>query len=353
MAITGEMTMKTRITELFGIKYQILLSGMSWISVPELVAAVAEAGGLGILATGILNPEETVEYIARTRKLTEKPFAANVTLYFPGARRNAEILIEEKVPVVNYSLGKGDWIVKAVHDYGGKVIATVTTHRHALSAQRDGADALIVTGYEAGGHGGEVTSLALIPSIADAVDIPVIAAGGFADGRGLAAAFALGAEGVSMGTRFMNTVESPVHKIQKSLCSEKTVYDTVYTNKVDGLPARFMRTAGVKRLIKHRLNPFSALLRSRKIAKLLGYPWLKLALSILFAGYKTAIQMAQMAIGFEAFQVGTMNGDNDKGVLPLGQISGLVNDTPTVAEVVERIIADAKVQTGTLYRLAQ
>lgn len=334
--------MKTRITELFGIKYPIVLSGMSWISVPELVAAVANAGGLGILATGMLNPDETREYIRRTRELTNKPFAANVTLYFPGARRNAEILIEEKVPVINYSLGKGDWIANAVHGYGGKVIATVTTHRHALAAQRHGADALIVTGHEAAGHGGDVTSLVLVPSIADAVDIPVIAAGGFADGRGLAAAIALGAEGISMGTRLMNTVESPVHEIQKKMSTERDVYDTVYTTKVDGLPARFMRSRGSEKIMRQRLNPFSVLLRSRQIAKMLGFPWFKLAIGILSSGYKNTLQMAQMAIGFETFRLGTIDGNNETGVLPLGQITGIVKDTPTVAVLMKRLISEAK-----------
>jgi enoyl-[acyl-carrier protein] reductase II len=334
--------MKTRITELFEIKYPILLSGMSWISVPELVAAIANAGGLGILATGVVNAQQTREYVRKTRDLTDKPFAANVTLYFPGAERNAEILIEEKVPVINYSLGKGDWIAKAVHDYGGKVIATVTTHRHALSAQRHGADALIVTGHEAAGHGGDVTSLVLIPSIVDAVDIPVIAAGGFADGRGLAAAIALGAQGISMGTRLMNTVESPVHEVQKKMSTEREVYDTVYTTKVDGLPARFMKSRGSAKIMKQKLNPFSVLFRSRHIAQMLGFPWFKLALGILSSGYKNTLQMAQMAIGFEKFRTGTIDGDNETGVLPLGQITGLVKDTPTVAEVIERVMSEAQ-----------
>ena len=160
--------MKTRITELFGIDYPILLSGMSWISTPELVAAVANAGGLGILATGVLDAAQTREAVRRTRELTDRPFAANVTLYFPGNRENAKVLIEERVPVVNYSLGKGDWICDGVHAYGGKVIATVTTHKHAVAAVRDGADALIVTGHEAAGHVRPVTRLVLLPSRADA-----------------------------------------------------------------------------------------------------------------------------------------------------------------------------------------
>jgi enoyl-[acyl-carrier protein] reductase II len=334
--------MKTRITKLFGIKYPIVLSGMSWISTPELVAAVANAGGLGILATGILKAEETREYIKSTRKLTKQPFAANVTLYFPGADKNAKVIIDEKVPVVNYALGKGDWICKEVHAYGGTVIATVTTLKHALAAQKDGADALIVTGHEAAGHGGAVTSLVLVPSIVEAVKIPVIAAGGFADGRGLAAALVLGAEGISMGTRFMNSVESPVHESQKSLSSGSDVYNTVYTNKVDGLPARFMNTKGARRLMNKKLNPFTALFMSHRIAKLLGFPWLKLAVGILFMGFQKSLQMARMAIGFEAFKVGTIDGDNQKGVLPIGQITGIIHDTPSVKQIIERIVKEAK-----------
>ncbi len=334
--------MKTRITELFKIKYPIVLSGMSWISTAELVAAVSEAGGLGILATGILTADETREAVRKIRTLTKKPFAANVTLYFPGAERNADVLIEEQVPIINYALGKGDKICKAVHAYGGKVVATVATKKHALAAQRDGADALIVTGYEAAGHGGPVTSMVLVPSIAETLDIPIIAAGGFADGRGLMAAMSLGADGISMGTRFMNTVESPVDQKAKEYSIEREIQDTVYTDKVDGLPARMMKAKGVDRLMKKKLNPFSALFRSRQIAKMLGFPWLKLAVGITLMGPKRAIQMARMAIGFDAFRVGTMEGDAKKGVLPLGQVTGIIHDTPTVKQAIERIVKEAK-----------
>jgi len=334
--------MKTKITEIFKIKHPIILSGMSWISTPELVSAVSNAGGLGILATGVMSADETRAAIIRTRELTKKPFAANITLYFPGAEENAKVIFEQKVPVVNYALGKGDWICKAVHEYGGKVIATVTTLKHALAAQKDGADAIIVTGHEAAGHGGDVTSMVLIPSIADKISIPVIAAGGFADGRGFASALILGADGISMGTRFMNSVESPVHQRQKNVTNVIEVYNTIYTDKVDGMKARVMETMGAKRLINKRLNPFSALIRSKKIAKMLGFPWIKLAIGIMFMGYKKSMQMARMAIGFDAFQAGTMGGDNLKGVLPIGQVAGIITETLTVKEIIERTVKEAK-----------
>ena len=155
--------MKTRITELFGIEYPIILSGMSWISVPKMVAAVSNAGGLGILATGPLDKERTRQAIREIRSLTDKPFGANATLLFPGAAENARVLLEEKVPVINFSLGKGDWIVKAAHEYGGKVIATVVNERHARRAQDYGADGVIATGHEAAAHGEAITTFCLIP----------------------------------------------------------------------------------------------------------------------------------------------------------------------------------------------
>ena len=339
--------MKTKITDLLKIKYPIILSGMSWISTPKLVAAVSNAGGLGIIASGVMTEEETRKAIQETKKLTKKPFGANITLYFPGADKNTKVIVDEKVPVVNYALGKGDKICKAVHEYGGKVIATVTTLKHALAAQRDGADAIIVTGHEAAGHGGDVTSIVLIPSIADGIDVPIIAAGGIGDGRGLASALLLGADGAAMGTRLMNTKESPVHDKQKELSNNTGVYETVYTDKVDGLMARVLKSQGSKKLMKKKLNPFSALVRSRKIAKMLGHSWFKLAAWITLGmfkkgGIKQAMQMARMAIGFDAFQAGTMDGDNTIGVLPIGQVTGIIHDTPTVKVVVDRTIKEAK-----------
>jgi enoyl-[acyl-carrier protein] reductase II len=234
--------MKTRFTELFGIEHPIVCPGMSWVSVPDLVAAVSEAGGLGILATGPLNPEQTRAAIRRIRELTSKPFGIGCTLMMPGAKENAEAALAEKVPVINFSLGKGDWIVQQAHAYGGKVIATVVTEKHARSAEKIGCDALLVTGHEAAAHGGDVTSLVLVPAIARAVKIPVIATGGFSSGQSLVAALALGAEAVAMGTRFAMTKESPLHQQTKDAVIKQSVSDTLYSKNFDGIHCRVMKT---------------------------------------------------------------------------------------------------------------
>ncbi|MGE5235668.1 MAG: NAD(P)H-dependent flavin oxidoreductase [Acidobacteriota bacterium] len=345
--------MRTRITGLFGITHPIVLSGMSWVSVPELVAAVSNAGGLGILATGVFNAKQTREAVHRVRELTDRPFGANATLYFPGARENANVLLEEEVPVINFSMGKGDWIVRAAHAYGGRVVATVTNRAHAVAAAAYGTDALIVTGHEAAAHGGDVTSLVLVPRIVDAVPIPVIAAGGFADGRGLAAALALGAEGIAMGTRFMSTAESPVHEVMKRLAREADEHATTYSSRFDGQPCRVMRTRASRRAIRRGLDLKRAAFNGREIARMLEVPYPKLALGVLASGWKNARQLAHMANAFKAFRLAAVNGDNERGVLPLGQVTALVEDAPPVAEVIARIVAQAeRIQQAQAARVA-
>lgn len=338
--------MKTRMTELFGIKYPIMLAGMSWISIPEMVAAVSNAGGLGILATGPLNARETRDGIRKVRELTDKPFGANATLLFPGAKENAKVLLEEEVPVINFSLGKGDWIVRAAHKYGGKVIATVVTERHGLAAERQGVDGLVVTGYEAAAHGGDATSLVLIPSVVDTVNIPVIAAGGFADGRGLAAALALGAEGISMGTRLMSTRESGLHDTYKQLSLEKGINDTIYGEYFDGLGCRSLKTPAALKAYRRGFlgmpDFLAALGNSRDIAKTLNLPYFKLLLGILSSGVKNSVMMAYLANAFKAISLATEQGDMNKGVLTVGQATGLLHDIPTVSELFERMVQEAR-----------
>jgi len=334
--------MKTRITEMVGIKYPIVLSGMSWISTPKMVAAVSNAGGLGILATGPLSSSQTRDAVREIRKLTDKPFGANASLMFPGAAENAKVLLQEKVPVINFALGKGDWIVKEAHKYGGKVFATVVNVKHAKRAQDFGTDAVIATGQEAAAHGEDVTSLVLIPHLAENLKIPVIAAGGFADGRGIAAALALGAEGVAMGTRLMTTQESPLHENYKKLTQEKEVYDTLFSKRFDGILCRVMKTDAANRAIKKGLSWPAAFINSQDIARMIGLPYFKLFIGVLLSGYGNAKQLAYLANAFKAIRVATENGDSKAGVLPVGQVQGLIHDQPTVAELFERIVKEAK-----------
>lgn len=334
--------MKTRITELFGIKYPILLSGMSWISVPKMVAAVSNAGGLGILATGPLSADMTRKAIQEIRSLTDMPFGANASLLLPGARENAKVLLEEKVPVINFALGKGDWLVKAAHAYGGKVIATVVNSRHALRAQDYGSDAVIATGHEAAAHGEALTTFILIPTLVDALKIPVIAAGGIGDGRGLAAALALGADGVAMGTRLMTTKESPLHNVYKRLSVEKEATDTIFSDRFDGLLCRIMKTDAAERAVKRGFDLPAAFINSREIARQIHAPYWKLFMGVMASGWKNAKGLAFMANAFKALRLATEDGDTTEGVLPAGQVTGLIKDEPTVAELFERVIAEAK-----------
>lgn len=337
--------MKTRVTELLGIEHPIILSGMSWISVPEMVAAVSNAGGLGLLATGALDATQTRQSVHRIRDLTDKPFGANASLLFPGAAENAQVLLEEKVPVINFSLGKGDWIVNGANEYGGKVLATVTNSRHAKRAQDYGSHGVIVTGNEAAAHGEPPTTFCLVPSIADAVDIPVVAAGGVGDGRGLAAALALGADGVAMGTRLMTTRESPLHENFKKLSVEKDVYDTLYSRKFDGLWCRVLDTPSARKATRRGLFPFgylNALVNSAAIAKQLHLPYWKLFIGVLSSGWDNAKQLAYMANAFKQIRLATEKGDIEHGVLPVGQVTGLLHDIPSVQDVIERTVSEAE-----------
>ncbi len=334
--------MKTRITELFGIQYPILLSGMSFVSMPRLVAAVSNAGGLGILATGNLSPDQTRKAIQEIRTLTDKPFGANATLMFPGAIDNAKVILEEKVPVINFALGKGDWIVKAANEYGGKVIATVVNARHAKRAAEYGCAAVIATGHEAAAHGDEVTSLVIIPRLAKELDIPVIAAGGFCSGQGLVAALALGAEGIAMGTRFANTAESPVHDKAKQMTIEKDVTDTIISDRFDGMPARAMDTPGARKAMKRKVGLWTAFINSFQIAKDMEMSWFALCKKAMSGGLRDTLTLIFVAVGFKGFRLSVLDGDCDEGVYPVGQVTGLIDDAPTVAELVERVAAEAK-----------
>ncbi|MGK0475504.1 MAG: enoyl-[acyl-carrier protein] reductase II [Oleispira sp.] len=333
--------MKTAITDLLGIEMPIILPGMSWISTPELVAAVSNAGGLGILASGPLTPNETREAIAQIRALTDKPFGIGVTLLMPGAEENAFIAIKEKVPVINFSLGKGDKLIERAHAYGAKVIATVVTEKHALSAQASGADALLVTGHEAAAHGGDVTSLVLVPAIAQAVNIPIIATGGFADARGLMAAFSLGADGIAMGSRLATSSDSPLHQNMKDAVIKKSVEETIYSKNFDGIYARVMRTPEAIKATKKPMNFFVASIEAMKAAAMVKQPIWKIMLGMLAKVDKVKL-LAYFGAAVPRLKAATVDGDYKKGVQFIGQTQGLINDQPSVQKIFDTIRQDAQ-----------
>lgn len=334
--------MKTRITDLFGIRYPIILPGMSWISVPDLVAAVSNAGGLGVLATGPLTTDETRTSIQKIRKQTDKHFGAGVTLLMPGARENAEVVIAEKVPVVIFSLGRDKNLFQRIHDYGGKIVCTVTTARHAHAAIEAGADALSVIGYEAAGHGSPVSTLVLTPSIVDEVKVPVIAGGGIGDGRGLMAALALGADAVYMGTRLSMTKESPVHAHSKNLTLQHGMEDTLYSDRFDGLYCRVLKTPQAEKAIRRGMSFPRAFLASLKISQKLKMPWIKVFIgSMVKGGPGLLMKLAHFVIAVEAIEKMTVGGDTQKGVQLTGQVQGIIHDVPTVSELIERIVTEA------------
>ncbi|MAD43720.1 MAG: enoyl-ACP reductase [Oceanospirillaceae bacterium] len=344
--------MKTRITELLGIEAPLILPGMSWISTPELVAAVSNAGGLGILASGPLTPDDTRAAIRRIRELTDKPFGIGVTLLMPGAKENAEVALAEQVPVINFSLGKGDWLVKGAHKYGGKVIATVVSEKHALSAQAIGADALLVTGHEAAAHGGDVTSLVLVPAIAAKVDIPVIATGGFADGRGLLAALSLGADAVAMGSRFATSKESPLHSNTKQAVLERSEQDTIYSKNFDGLWARVMKTPRSVKETRRPMNLLVAFVEASKAARIVKQPIWKILLGML-AMMDKILLLAYFGASVPRLKAATIDGNLDKGVQFIGQTQGLIHDVASVDDIIQRTLREAETLNQTQSALWQ
>lgn len=335
-----EDRMKTRMTELLGIKHPIMLAGMAFISLPKLVAAVSNAGGIGMLNSVAYTPNKVKEVIRQIKSLTDKPFGVNATLVMPNARENIEVALEEKVPIINFALGKGDWIIKAAHGYGGKVLATVAIEKHARRAEADGADALIVTGHEAAAHGAEVGTMVLVNSISRQTKLPIIAAGGFCDGRGLAAALVLGADGISMGTRFMLTQECEMHEKAKELCMKVGMEDTLCSEKIDGLPGRWLKNPAAIKMAQRRPSPFQAFSSALRIKKMINVPLYKLFLGGL--KQRGVQELARQALGLKGLQIAIEKGDLETGVLPISQAIGLMRDLPTCKELIERTVAEAE-----------
>ena len=350
--------MKTRITELLGIKYPIIQAGMSYAAYPPLVAAVCEAGGLGILGAQAMRAEELREAIREVKARTDKPFGVNFLPYHPDAEKVLDIMIEEKVAVASYGLGNPEMIIRKTKPHGIVNLPTIGAVRHALRAERDGAHAVILQGTEAGGHSSYVATMVLLPMVTDALSIPVVAAGGFCDGKGLAAAMAMGADGISMGTRFIVTQENSVPDNIKQRFIQASENDTVITDKVTGMRCRGLSNK-LTELVETQGTGFG-IFKAISAARTMGKEFGVSLFMILRSGMqmKDAYELEFSKMGFVSFggdriKDALVGGDDYMGFMPCGQVCGRVNDIPTVSELIERIMAEAEEILSRLGALAK
>lgn len=301
---------KTAITELLGIQYPILQGGMAWVAESTLAAAVSNAGGLGILAAANAPYEYVKEQIRKVKEQTDKPFGLNIMLLSPYAEDIAHLAVQERVPVVTTGAGNPGPYMTMWKNAGIRVIPVVASVAMAKMMQRSDADAVIAEGCESGGHVGETTTMALVPQVVDAVQIPVIAAGGIGDGRGFAAAMMLGAQGVQMGTRFLAAKECVIHQNYKDRVLRAKDIDTVVTGRSTGHPVRTLRNKMTREYLRMEKEGCS-------------FDELE-ALTI--GGLRRAV----------------LEGDADQGSMMSGQIAGLVKKEQTCREILEEVMAQAE-----------
>jgi NAD(P)H-dependent flavin oxidoreductase YrpB (nitropropane dioxygenase family) len=347
--------LETALTKLVGVRYPVVQTGMGWVAGPRLVGAVAEAGGLGILASATMTYPELAAAIRDTKQRTAAPFGVNLRADATDATERVRLLIEERVAVASFALAPKPELITRLKDAGIVVIPSVGAARHAEKVAAWGADAVIVQGGEGGGHTGGVASTLLLPSVVDAVDIPVIAAGGFFDGRGLAAALAYGAAGVAMGTRFLLTRESTVPDEVKSKYLGFGLDGTVVTRRVDGLPHRVLRTELVDGLERAgRLRGLGrAVANAARFRAVTGMTWptmLREGRAMRHGRDLTWAQVLMAANTPMLLRAGLVQGRTDAGVLASGQVVGMLHDLPSCAELINGVVGQA---TEILARLAQ
>lgn len=302
--------MKTKVTELLQIEYPIIQGGMAWVAEHHLAAAVSEAGGIGLIGAASAPPEIVREEIRKAKELTDKPFGVNIMLLNPNADEVAKIVVEEGIQAVTTGAGNPEKYMPMWKEAGVKVIPVVASVAMAKRMERYGADAVVAEGMEAGGHIGNQTTMALIPQIVDAVNIPVIAAGGIGDGRGVAASFMLGAEGVQMGTRFVVADESIVHDNYKDRIVKAKDIDSVVTGQSTGHPVRCLRNQMTKEYIKKEQE---------------GVPF---------------EELERMTLG--SLRKAVMDGDILNGTVMAGQIAGLVSKRQSCKEILQEIMTEAE-----------
>lgn len=302
--------MKTRLKEILGIEYPVVQGGMAWVAESHLAAAVSEAGGLGLIAAANAPAEWVREQIHEVRKYTVKPFGVNIMMLSPNADEVAQIVVEENVPVVTTGAGTPEKYMSMWKEAGIKVIPVVASVAMAKRMERCGADAIVAEGTEAGGHIGENTTMVLVPQIADVVQIPVIAAGGIADGRGMAAAFMLGAEGVQMGTRFVATEEAQVHENYKNCIIKAKDIDSRVTGRTTGHPVRALRNKMTTEYI--RLENAGASFE----------------------------ELEHLTLG--GLQKAVVDGDVKQGSVMAGQIAGMIKEILPCKKVIINLVSQAE-----------
>ena len=340
----------TRLTELLGCRYPIVQTAMGWVADPNLVAGSCNAGAFGFLAGATIPPAEMERDILRVKELTDKPFGVNFHMYQPNAADIVDMVIRHQVKAVSYSRSPGPDMIRKLKDAGVVCMPTVGLPKHALKAVELGADAVTVQGGEGGGHTGAVPTTLLIPQVVDAVgdEVPVVAAGGFKDGRGLVAAMAWGAEGIAMGTRFLLTRESPVPDatLQRYLDC-KNPGDIIVSRAMDGLPQRMImnellgemeRAGTVRKLLIAIRNGLA--FRQHTGASLVGL--LKSAFAMTRSDDMSAAQAIMSANAPMIIQKAMVDGEPSRGVLPSGQVAGVIDSLLSCEELVNAIVAEAE-----------
>jgi nitronate monooxygenase len=337
----------TPLCDLLGCRYPIVQTGMGWVATPELVAAVSNAGAFGFLAAATIPPEEVADAIARTRALTDRPFGVNFLMDAPGADVITEAIIAGGVRAAGYNRAPSAALITRLKEAGVVCMPTCGAVKHAVKAEKLGADAIVVQGGEGGGHTGIVPSTLLVSGCADAVRVPIVAAGGFRDGRGLVAALAFGAKGVAMGTRFLLTRESPVPDVTTDRYLQARVDDVVVSTALDGLPQRMIRNELLRGL--EHAGPLGRLWLAFRNALALrrttGASIADLLRSGLAMRKHERLTRAQMLMAANAPMLAKRameDGDPAGGYLPSGSVAGMIDDRPTCAELIARIVDEAE-----------
>lgn len=337
----------TRICDLFGVEHPIVQTGMGWVAGARLTSATSAAGGLGILASATMTLPELRKAIGEVKDRTDKNFGVNLRTDQPDIGDRIDLLIREQVKVASFAQAPSRDIVAKLKDAGIVTMPTVGARRHAEKVAEWGVDAVIAQGAEGGGHTGNVPTSLLLPQVVDAVDIPVLGAGGFTDGRGLVAALAWGASGIAMGTRFLLTKESTVPEVVKEIYLGTPVTGTVVTTALDGFPQRVIRTDVVDEIEKASIATRlpKALLRALQFRKITGTSFRDLLTEGLAMKKSQDLTWSQLAMAANApmlIKASMVDGKPEVGILPTGQGIGVIDELPTVAELIERIMAEAE-----------